>query len=234
VSARVHIGLVHCGRDADYLEALRQAGAAVTVVDAEDPDALGALDEVVGLCLPGGRDVHPAHYGEAPHAAFDPSSPARDALEIRLARLAVAQDIPLLAICRGMQVLNVALGGTLVQDIPDQVPSARPHAVDDTLTTPAHEVHLTGGSWLRQAAEAGMPTLVNSRHHQAVRVLGPGLHATAVAPDQVIEGVELPGAAFCVGVQWHPENFWRSGESRALFDLFVGTARRTTRHLSVS
>jgi putative glutamine amidotransferase len=150
----------------------------------------------------------------------------RDALELLLVHDVVARDLPLLAICRGMQVLNVALGGSLVQDIPTQCPDAGPHAVPDSRRSAAHALDVIGPSHLREAVDVGMSRQVNSRHHQAVRTLGRSLRVTATAPDGVIEAIELPEAAFCVGVQWHPENFWRTGEMRPLFALFTEAAGR--------
>jgi putative glutamine amidotransferase len=232
VSARVRIGLVACDRNHDYLQALGRTGVDVVVVDATDPAWLDTLGEVNGVCLPGGHDVDPARYGEPPHEALERAHPLRDAVELELARRAAARDVPLLAICRGLQVLNVALVGTLVQHIPDQVPGAHPHAVTDTPTTVAHEVTVNDDSWLGRAVRSGMATAVNSRHHQAIRALAPTLRTTAVAPDGIVEGVELPDATFCVGVQWHPENFWRTGQSHALFALFADAARTANRRLT--
>ena len=135
------------------------------------------------------------------------------------------------AICRGIQVLNVARGGTLVQDIPSEVPGALEHKLTVPPNEPftlAHEVWVEDGSVLAQLiGEAGSSESpqVNSRHHQAVKKLGEGLVAVATAPDGVIEAVEDPTRRFCVGVQWHPENFYRTGEFRALFEGFIKACR---------
>lgn len=231
MTSRVRIGLVRCERHDDYLAALRLAGADVVEVDPQEPVDVAALDGVLGVCLPGGPDIDPVHYGEAVHQTAVLASAARDALELQLARELVRLDVPLLAICRGLQVLNVALGGSLVQHLPEHVREGEAHSVDDTLTSIAHGVDVTPASWLGRAAVAGMATQVNSRHHQAVRTLAPDLRVTATASDGVAEGIELPDAAFCVGVQWHPENFWRTGEGHALFALFVERARRVNRPL---
>jgi putative glutamine amidotransferase len=138
-------------------------------------------------------------------------------------------DLPVLAICRGSQVLNVAAGGSLIQDIPSAMTTELPHSVDVPKDCVAHEVRVTQGSRLHEvlgsAVDAACACRVNSRHHQSVARIGGRLVATAIASDGVIEGIEAPAARFCVGVQWHPENFWRSGEFRALFDAFVGAAR---------
>ncbi len=226
-AARPRIALTQTERNDDYVQALTDAGAEVVLIDpAAGVESMRALvDDVQGICLPGGWDVDPARYGESPHPSVQTADSHRDALELRIVHDAVARDLPLLAICRGMQVLNVARGGSLVQDIPTQCPEAGRHTVSDTATTVAHAVEVAGPSRLREAVDAGMSRQVNSRHHQAVRTLGHGLRVTATAPDGVIEAIELPDATFCVGVQWHPENFWRTGEMRPLFELFTGAAR---------
>lgn len=145
-------------------------------------------------------------------------------------RQAVRADVPLFAICRGIQVLNVALGGTLVQDIPSEVPNALPHDVREPRVAIAHDVWMFGESLLehlmRERIEEGDEIPVNSRHHQAIRQPAPGLVVTGTAPDGVIEVVEDPDRRFCLGVQWHPENFYRTGEFSPLFEGFVKAARR--------
>jgi putative glutamine amidotransferase len=137
-------------------------------------------------------------------------------------------DVPLLAICRGAQVLNVAAGGALVQDIPSAVTTELPHSVS-TPTEVAHDVTVAAGSKLQQALgdaiSAAHTCRVNSRHHQSVGRVGQHLAPSATAPDGVVEAIEAPGAEFCIGVQWQPENFWRTGEFRTLFDSFVESAK---------
>jgi putative glutamine amidotransferase len=155
---------------------------------------------------------------------------ARDEYEIALVRAALAADVPVLAICRGLQVLNVAAGGTLVQDIPSQVAGALTHTVATPKDAIAHEVRVSPGSRLAalmQDALAGTGTLkVNSRHHQSVRRVAGGFTVTATAPDLVVEALEREASRFCVGVQWHPENFWRTGEYRRLFEGLVAACAR--------
>jgi putative glutamine amidotransferase len=128
-----------------------------------------------------------------------------------------------------VQLLNVARGGTLIQHIPDEVGTTVDHRVKEPRFALAHEVWLTQGSLLertlRERLDAADACAVNSRHHQAIKDLGEGLVATATAPDGVIEAVEAPDRRFCLGVQWHPENFWRTGEFRALFERFVEACR---------
>jgi putative glutamine amidotransferase len=192
----------------------------------EAPEAIVA--RVRGVMLTGGGDVDPVLYGEPAHASYEPAEAGRDAFEIALARTAVAADVPLLAICRGMQVLNVALGGTLVQDIPSEVPGALNHAIREPRFQIAHEVWVSRDSklWAIMADKLdGESLLVNSRHHQAVKQVATGFEVNATAPDGVIEGMERPESRFCIAVQWHPENFWRTGEFRPLFEHFLRAAR---------
>jgi putative glutamine amidotransferase len=152
-----------------------------------------------------------------------------------LTRYALDRDLPLLAICRGVQLLNVARGGTLVQDIPTGVPTAllhrrpRPPRVK---RGPAPEVDLTPGTCLaalRGPAAANGRVRVNSRHHQAIRDVAPEFVIAASAPDGIVEAIEKPGARFCLGVQWHPENYWRTGEFAELFEGLVRAARERQR-----
>ncbi len=220
------IGITSCSKNADYVESVRRAGAEPVLLEwkvlRSAADALAAID---GIVLTGGPDVAPSEYGE-PH---DPSvvsiaDPLRDRFELELARAAVGQNRPVLAICRGMQVLNVALGGTLIQDIPSTVPGALAHQVSEPKNAIAHVVRFAPGS--RLAALLGdTETPVNSRHHQAVKHVGTGLVVTGTAPDGIVEAVEQPDARFCVGVEWHPENFVETGEFLALFEALTRVSR---------
>jgi putative glutamine amidotransferase len=220
---------VRTGTPNDYLESLRLTGAEWVVLDLRVHDPRAVLDEVDGLMLLGGHDVDPSIYGEAPHPTFEAVADGRDAFELELARGAVARDLPLLAICRGLQVLNVALGGTLVQDIPTEVPSPGVHNVrEKPWARLVHPVSVTADS--RLASVLGDLVIddrceVNSRHHQSVKAIAAGLTATAVSPDGVIEAAEHGAQSFCLGVQWHPENFWRTGRFHSLFASFVDAAR---------
>jgi putative glutamine amidotransferase len=226
--SRPIIGLTRCSRLDDYIAAIRNAGGDPRVLEQTASDPAEALAGVHGLLLTGGVDVDPALYGEAPHPTTEVDA-ERDGFEIPLTRSAIARDLPVLAICRGMQVLNVALAGTLVQDIPDQVGQTLPHAVDQPKDRIAHDVRVEPGSRLaaslRLSGAATVP--VNSRHHQAVAHVAAGFQIVATAEDGVVEAIEKPGAPFCVGVQWHPENFWRTGEFRGLFEDFVAACRDT-------
>jgi putative glutamine amidotransferase len=212
----------------DYLESVRRAGGepVEVLVGGEAPEQI--LARVDGLVLTGGGDVDPKLYGEARHDTFQAAETGRDDFEIALARAAVVKGIPLLAICRGMQVLNVAMGGTLFQDIPSQVTGALEHSVPQPRAGSAHEVWVAKGSQLSTLLadhmEDGETCHVNSRHHQSVKDAAQGFDVTATSPDGVVEAMEKTGAPFCVAVQWHPENFWRTGEFRELFEGLVKAA----------
>jgi putative glutamine amidotransferase len=221
------IGVTRCSRLDDYIASVEQCGARARVLEvSESPRAL--MDTLDGVLLTGGGDVDPVLYGEERHASVEDAEPGRDEFEIDLARRAMEADMPLLAICRGAQVLNVAAGGTLVQDIPS-VTTDLPHSLTEPKDCVAHLIQITRGSRLHNAlgasVDAACTCRVNSRHHQSVEKLGKELVASAIAPDGVIEGIESPRATFCVGVQWHPENFWRTGDFKPLFDAFVEAAR---------
>jgi putative glutamine amidotransferase len=221
------IALTECRKIEDYKHAVEHAGGTPHVVNHE-MGVEQALADAGGLLLTGGDDVAPTHYGEHAHETVVKVSPERDKFELELVREARRRGMPIFAICRGLQVMNVACGGTLVQDIPAQVTGALEHR----LSTPphqafemAHEVWLEKDSLLaklmRERLSDADSCQVNSRHHQAVKAVAPGFKVSATAPDGVIEAIEDPNAAFCLGVQWHPENFWRTGEFRSLFEGFV-------------
>jgi putative glutamine amidotransferase len=215
-----------------YAEAIAGVGGLPVLLPTPSSDsrttaaaaASRALDLADGLLLTGGGDVAPARYGQTPHPATKPPNDARDEFEIALASGAIARGLPMLGICRGAQVLCVATGGDLVQDIASQVPGALDHALAERRHEPVHEVRLAPDCDL--AAIYGTDTLaVNSTHHQAPGRLAGGLIAVGHAPDGVIETVALPSAAWVVGVQWHPEDLWKSyPQHRRLFEAFVRAA----------
>lgn len=222
------IGVTRCSRLDDYVASIEQSGARARVLEVSDsPRAV--VETIDGVLLTGGGDVDPVLYGEDRHPTVEDAEPGRDEFEIDLARRAMETNLPLLAICRGAQVLNVAAGGTLVQDIPSGVTTELPHSLTQPTDCIAHPIQITRGSRLHNALGLSVDTSctcrVNSRHHQSVGRLGKEIVASAVAPDGVIEAIESPTASFCVGVQWHPENFWRTGEFKSLFDAFVDAAR---------
>jgi putative glutamine amidotransferase len=217
-----------------YLRAVQEAGGIPVLLTPHfTPEVQAALwQRLDGLVLTGGGDIEPARFGEARHPAVDEVSPARDELEIDLTRRAVADAVPLFAICRGIQVLNVALGGTLVQDLPSEWPDALPHSQKAPRTQPTHAVKVMGeGTHLGRVLGA-LELDVNSMHHQAIKQLGEGLREVAWAPDGVVEGVEMPGDdRFVLGVQWHPEELVAHDQAaRNLFTAIVDAARRRPRN----
>jgi putative glutamine amidotransferase len=223
------IAITPCSKLPDYEESVRRAGGEVRELNRATDSPADVVKGVQGVLLTGGGDVMPSLYGAAPHPTFDPAEPGRDEYEIELVRRAIEADMPVFAICRGIQVLNVARGGTLIQHIPDEVGTNVEHRIKEPRFAIAHEVWLNAGSVLdrtmRERLEDADSCDVNSRHHQAVKDLGEGLVMSASAPDGVVEAVEDPGRRFCLGVQWHPENFWRTGEFRTLFEAFVQACR---------
>ncbi len=221
------VGLTACRKLEDYRQAVLHVGGEVHVLE-PGADVGAALAAIDGLLLTGGEDVAPARYGEAPHPAVLDVNLDRDGFEVALVEGARAKGLPILAICRGIQVLNVACGGTLVQDIPSEVHGALDHQLrvpPNEGYTLAHEAWLEGDTLLARLMSERLSNAdsceVNSRHHQAVKSVAPGFVVSATAPDGVIEAIEDPAAGFCLGVQWHPENFWRTGEFRPLFEGFV-------------
>lgn len=187
------------------------------------------ISHVDGLLLTGGEDVDPAFFSEPAHPTHEPAQPGRDAFEIELTRRALAAGLPVLAICRGLQVVNVACGGTLIQDIPSEPGLLDTHSLYPPSTRLAHAVRVSTGSRLAALLPPGVRDgefQVNSRHHQAARVVGEGLAVTAVAPDGVVEALEAPAHPFCLAVQWHPESFHLTGEFDWLFDGFMAACVR--------
>jgi putative glutamine amidotransferase len=220
------IGIAACRKLEDYRQSILHAGGEPRILDSSMP-VEEALAGIGGLMLTGGGDVAPSRYGEAAHASVEEAEPGRDEFEIALIGAARSRNLPIFAICRGIQVLNVACGGTLVQDIPSQIAGALAHSLAVPQHEPyalAHEVWVDKDSLLAKLMRDRLvdeALEVNSRHHQAVKAVAPGFTATATAPDGVIEAIEDPAARFCLGVQWHPENFFRTGEFRALFEGFL-------------
>jgi putative glutamine amidotransferase len=226
------IGITACRKLEDYRQSVLHVGGEVRVLEPTAPVA-DVLNGVDGLLLTGGEDLAPARYGAEPHPTIVDVNLARDEFELALVADARRHGLPIFAICRGIQVLNVACGGTLVRDIPSEVKGAMEHR----LAVPPHEAYsLAHEVWLdkdtllsrlmRERLSDTDSCEVNSRHHQAVEKVAPGFVASATAPDGVIEAIEDPAAPFCLGVQWHPENFWRTGEFRPLFEGFLEAAAR--------
>jgi len=228
------IAIPPCSKLPDYEESVRRAGGEPWVLDRTTHRPADVVRRAGGLLLAGGGDVSPSIYGERAHPAFHSAEEGRDEYEIELLRVAFEADIPVLAVCRGVQVLNVARGGTLIQDIPTEVAGALQHRLEvppNEAFALAHEVWVEKESRLATVlGELLSPADgcdVNSRHHQAIKALGEGLLVTATAPDGIVEAVEDPNVRFCVGVQWHPENFWRTGEFRPLFESLIKACGRT-------
>jgi putative glutamine amidotransferase len=217
---------------AAYLHVIERAGLVPVVVApfAHDGDAAVArvLDAVDGIVLTGGEDIAPASYGAAPSPLLQTVSVPRDTTEIALARGARERTLPTLAICRGIQLLNVALGGTLIQDISSERPGSLSHDQSASREVRTHAIRLDTGSRLARAL--GSASLdVNSFHHQALDRIGGGLHVTARAPDGIVEGVETASADpwWAVGVQWHPEEFVSDlgASDHGLFRAFAAAVR---------
>ena len=212
-----------------YLHAIQQAGGVPVALPPQlSADSLKRLAAALdGLLLTGGGDVDPARYGEAPHPTVYEVAPARDAIETSAVRIALDRRLPILAVCRGIQVLNVALGGSLYQDVGTDPGTELPHSQKEPRDQPTHKVKVEPRS--RLAKVLGTDEIeVNSMHHQAVKALGRGLVAVAWAPDQIIEGVELADPArFVLGVEWHPEELIGHSEpARRLFAALVAAARK--------
>ena len=207
-----------------YVEALQRGGALEAIlmpVAIDDADAGGILDRFDGLLLLGGGDLQPEEYGQKRRETVYGVVPHRDRFEIALARAAVAHGLPTLAICRGHQVLNVALGGSLDQHISDRAGVLDHGKPGVPGGSSVHDVELDPGSRLAEAMQVTHATC-SSHHHQAVDGAGDGLRATARAPDGVVEGIELDGDAWIVGAQWHPEDTATDDPAQQrLFDAFV-------------
>lgn len=187
-----------------YLKALEAQGAGVVLLPPQlEPRLLEILKRLDGVLLPGGVDVDPARFGEEPIPELGEVSLERDALELFIARYAAEHGLPALGICRGIQVMNVALGGSLYQDLPTQGFGAVQHAQKSEPGVLAHSLEQIGESPLKGLFEPRFR--VNSYHHQALKDLAPGLRPVAAAPDGVVEAVYLEGHPFFLGVQWHPE-----------------------------
>ena len=233
-------GALRARLNAAYVDALEGAGlipvvAPPLVGEGAAAELLGRVD---GLVLSGGEDVDPRHYGARRHPASEDPHPGRDAWELALVNAARERRMPVLAICRGMQLLNVALGGTLMQDIPVERPSTVRHAMSAERNQRVHEVSCEPETRLHRAV--GVRTLsVNSSHHQAIDRLAPALRVSARAYDGIVEGVETTDPEWwVVGAQWHPEELVATPEpwDRALFGAFAAEAgkRRSSPSLAAS
>ena len=216
-----------------YILTLTGAGALPWLIPLvpDDPDTLrGIYDELDGVFLPGGADIDPANYGEPRHPKCDRSDPARDRVELALTKWAMRDGKPVLGVCRGLQLINLAAGGTLWQDLESERPESIKHDyfpfrdghARDHL---AHTITVREGTQLAEIVGAG-ERRVNSMHHQGIRDLARGFVVSATAPDGLIEGIELPGEQFLLAVQWHPEVLAEKDSlTLRLFEAFIAAAR---------
>lgn len=212
-----------------YLDGLRQAGCLPMILPlTKEPEEIDQILSMVdGILLTGGQDVSPELYGETP-ALTGEICEMRDAMERLLLKKAMVLEKSVLGICRGIQFINAALGGSLYQDIPSQRPSAVEHHQCPPYDQPSHEVALVQGSPL-QTLLGQEKLLVNSYHHQAVKRLADGLEVMARSEDGLVEAVWKPDQSFLWAVQWHPEfSFRTDAASRRIFDAFTGSMKRTT------
>ena len=215
---------------ANYVRSVEGAGLVPVVIPPlTDPSHAGEIvDAAGGLLLTGGEDVDPARYGASPHPVLQTINAARDATEVALLAAARERRLPVLAICRGIQILNVALGGTLVQDLSSERPSEVKHDQPHDRAARTHDVTIAAGSKL--AVATGVTAMaVNSYHHQAIDRVGAGLRVTATASDGVIEGGEVEDPAWWVlAVQWHPEDLTTDvmAWDRGIFRAFASEMKR--------
>lgn len=208
--------VLHCG------------GAPVLLPVAQNRRSIAAiLERLDGILLSGGPDIHPRFYGEEPLPHLGSLDEELDGMELDVTRAVLERDMPLFAVCRGIQILNVALGGTLIQDISTQVEGAINHVQSAPKCVTTHQVRLEAGSMLSTLLNR-RSLQVNGRHHQAIKDAAPGLSVVGRAGDRVIEAVEYPERRFVLGVQWHPEGTWRTDtHSKKLFRALVKAAEET-------
>ncbi len=207
-----------------YCHAVRYAGGEPRILPANlhDQTPESILDGVDGLLFSGGGDVSPAIYGGDNRLPYDDVIPERDDLELKLFTCVMQRSIPFIGICRGIQLINVALGGTLYVDIPSQLGDAIPHSTSDSLPAdhPAHPVSLSIIPWLHDGS-TGKEIIVNSRHHQGIQLPGKTLKILGSAPDGLIESIQITGHPFGYAVQWHPENLLQEPISSGLFVALI-------------
>ena len=209
----------------NYCNAVRHAGGLPILLPHDSDAAEAYLDRIDGLIVTGGGfDVDPMLFGAAVRHPSVKTKDRRTAFEFAVAKGALAREMPLLGICGGQQLLNVVLGGTLIQHIPDEVPNCVAHRQANPRNEPGHTVRIVAGTLLHRIT--GADTLgVNSAHHQAVKAVAQGVVIDAVAEDNVVEGIENPRHRFCLGVQWHPEFEISQSDSRifrALIEVAAG------------
>lgn len=203
--------------NSEYVAAIEEVGGIAITLPAQPNAVLELFAALDALILTGGGDIDPVHYDQPLHPATRSIDPDRDRFELDLTRMAVERGLPLLGICRGIQVLNVALGGTLIQDVADQVPAALVHQTPEDVPIATHHVRLQPNSRLAALIQC-TDLLTNSSHHQAIQSLAPALRVVGWSQDGVVEAVESMDQAFVIGVQWHPELLFRdAAPHRRLF-----------------
>lgn len=207
----------------EYSQGIQHGGGAPVLIPVDQTretlrTIIGRLD---GLLLSGGPDINPRYYGEEPMAGLEEIDEGLDLMELEIARLAFQRNLPILAICRGIQVLNVSQGGTLYQDIPAQVKGSINHFQKADKGVNTHSIKIETKTSLHRIFRK-KEIWVNGKHHQAIKELAPGLIISAKAKDEMIEAVEHPSRKFVLGVQWHPEGTWKNDPySKKLFRAFI-------------
>lgn len=208
-----------------YIDSLRRAGAIPVIIPPQPENAAEIVAELDGILLAGGEDCDPKLYGEERHPTTETMDPRRQENDVTLARAARERGIPTLGICLGVQVMNVAAGGTLIQDIDSELGTEVEH-VSNPENRVRHDVILEDDTRLRSILTGPKQINVNSSHHQAIKDVGRGFRVTAEAPDGIVEGLEDPDHPFYVGVQWHPEDMPGENSASRLFGAFVEAARK--------
>src|SRR5438067_12356925 len=210
-----------------YIESLKRAGAVPVLIPPQPENAADLAETLDGILLAGGDDCDPAEYGEEKHPTCETMDPRRQKNDLGLAKLGRERGIPTLGICLGIQMMNVAAGGTLIQDIGSTVGTDIDHASEPS-DRHRHDVHIDLSTKLRSIL-GDQELNVNSSHHQAIGRVAEGLRVTAKAPDGIVEGLEDPSHPFYVGVQWHPEDMPGEMSASAIFGAFVDAARKYAR-----
>ncbi|MBV9270911.1 MAG: gamma-glutamyl-gamma-aminobutyrate hydrolase family protein [Candidatus Eremiobacteraeota bacterium] len=224
---RIGVTSTNSKKAQECVEALKLAGAEPLVLENDESRAERDLEDLDAVLVSGGADIAPYYFGEELHPKTEATVPERDAYEMSLIKSAWRRDVPLLAICRGLQAMNVALGGSLIQHLPDVVDGAVDHQSGDTISE-RHVVSLNGESKLSEIV-ASQRFATNSTHHQALAKVADALRIVARTDDGIIEAVEaVPPRRFWIGVQWHPEQTFPKGDapSAALFHAFIRAASR--------
>jgi putative glutamine amidotransferase len=207
-----------------YVDSLRRAGAVPVLIPPQPENTAEVIDGLDGILLAGGFDCDPSLYGETPHETVEPMDARRQANDLSLAKAARERGIPTLGICLGLQMMNVAAGGSLTQDIDSEVETEIQHASEPE-DRARHDVMVEQGTKLSKILPR-TELNVNSSHHQAIKNVGEGLRVTAHAPDGVVEGVEDPRHPFYLGVQWHPEDMPGEPSASSIFQAFVEAAKK--------